>query len=693
LDDFLDELELGHTGTEESRKPFHMILDKNKDDRLQWLKEVSTTLIEQSRARTNVQRSNLKLYRGVSTSSNDKAKSRDYRGPRLSKIQKFVVNHLHDLTETKVSQMAKIKPVVEVLPVNDEHKDAESAKVTNMIIKHLFRINNLDFITQKMQRLARIAGESYLWIDWDEAAGDLHPSYVAAKDQGLTGKVALEDGSQFDMDQPLKTGDVKYKIEFPWRVFLQRTSDICDSEYVFRVKIVPTETLKKDYPKSAKKINESQDLKTFDIEALRDRILEEHTVVYEFHHKKTKYVPEGFKAVFTEDVTLEEGAHPFSHGELPFVRLTDLDIPDVLNGVSKYETVGPMQNMYNNLSTIIAKNIYLTSHAKWVMPRGAAKIEQLGNDTTVVQYQGAVAPTMAQVRPNAREVYEFRALIKDEMQTIFGNHGVSRGEIPKGITASSALQFLNELETQRASTEITKHGFMIRDIARMTIAIAGDMYDVEDGRMVRIVGENNKFAIRSFDTAHLHKSYDIRFDNSSGIPESTAGKHQRVLDAMQRTPNAFSGERWAELLDLSNTEKMTTLLTEAVRSADAENDDLSAGRYVSPPEEWEDHIVHWESHSKYVQSRHFKEDLPPQQKAAFLDHLFWTEEAMLDKMPQNSNFEATLATLKLFPLRAHSNYRAPRSLEQQAMEAQLGAAQIPGQDPAELKKVADLEKQ
>ena len=33
-------------------------------------------------------------------------------------------------------------------------------------------------------------------------------------------------------------------------------------------------------------------------------------------------------------------------------------------------------------------------HAKWVMPRGACKIESLGNDNTIVQYQGPVPPQM-----------------------------------------------------------------------------------------------------------------------------------------------------------------------------------------------------------------------------------------------------------------------------------------------------------
>ena len=65
----------------------------------------------------------------------------------------------------------------------------------------------------------------------------------------------------------------------------------------------------------------------------------------------------------------------YNHGKLPFIRLTDMDIPEQLNGVSQYEMVRPIQTMHDNLSTLLAKNIYLMGHAKWVMPRGACKIE------------------------------------------------------------------------------------------------------------------------------------------------------------------------------------------------------------------------------------------------------------------------------------------------------------------------------
>ena len=35
---------------------------------------------------------------------------------------------------------------------------------------------------------------------------------------------------------------------------------------------------------------------------------------------------------------------------------------------------------------------------------------------------------------------------------------------------------LNELETQRSSTEISKHGFLLKDIAKLSLAVAGQNY-------------------------------------------------------------------------------------------------------------------------------------------------------------------------------------------------------------------------
>ena len=652
--------------TTDKQKPFHKILKEGDKAILKWLKTVKDSLLEQSTGRTKKQRENLLYYRGVPDRIRDSRRSSGDSEKKLNKVRRFVVNHIFDLTETKVSQMTRIKPNVEVVPTNDEWQDRGSAKAVGALIKHLWYINNVDFLIQNVHRFARIFGETYTFVDWDPSLGDLHPDYVMARDQGLE-QIQLPNGQVVDIaaGEEVRNGDVCYELEVPWRVLLQRQTCYDKVEYLFRIRIEKTDTLKEKYPDKKEFIKATDSLKVFEVEDMSDRFVEHHTVVFEMWHKGTEQLPKGRFVKFTDEGILEDGDHKFTHLQLPCIRHTDLDVPDVLNGISKYEMIIPLQDMHNNMSSLIAKNIYLMAHAKWMMPRGACRIDQLGNDNTIVQYQGPVAPQMAQVQPNSPEAYAFREGIMQEMQTIYGSHGISRGEIPKGITAASALQFLNELESDRASTDISKHGFLIKDLAKMTISVAGDKYDTEDGRLVRIVGEGNKFSIRAFDAANLNKDYDVRFDISTGLPETKAARLQRILEAMQRMPDMLQPARWEELLELGNTEKLQTLVAAATLSADSENEDILAGRPVAPPERYEDHIQHWDSHVRKLQSRTVKEDADPAYRKQLEDHVMLTEKLMLDKAKASPTFEAKLATLALFPVYYHGGMQKPRSKEHQ----------------------------
>ena len=695
MQDLFDDFQNSLSDPELASKPFSKINTKNKKELRDWLCSVSQALMSEGEERARVQREHLMMYRGVSNRLMDRTTDRDRNIRRLSKMQKFVVNHLYDLTETKVSQMNRIKPAVEVLPVNDEWQDRASAKVVKYINDNLWRENNIDFKRIEMHRQSRIFGESYMFILWDKWKGDLHPAYVEARDSGIDEK---------ELDRKFKdrkfVGDVCYSVELPWRVFLQRKERFDDSEYVFRVSVAPTEELKDDYKKA--EIREDEEFYSFDSDNLTERFIEKHNLVVEFWHKKTPKVPNGFYAKFVMSDILETNENPkeLMHGRLPLVRLTDLDVPGVLNGVSRYETIGAMQNMYNNISTLIAKNIYLTGHVKVAMPRGAARIEQLGNDSTVVQWQGPVPPAYMTPPQMSPDMFAFRQTLKEEMQVIYGSHGISRGEVPKGIKAASALQFLNELETERATSDISKDSFLIKDIARLGISVAGAYYEVDDGRMVRIVGENNKFLIRHFDTAHLHKPYDIRFDNSTGLPETKSAKMERILEAMQRNPSMVSPDRWEQLLELADTEKMSSLATEALKAADSMVEDIMAGRDVAPLEDWHDLIAHWETYVKSMQARSFNEEATPDIRAKMKDHVFWTEEAMIQKGQKNPEFQARLATLTLFPIFHHTNFAPPVSREHQMAMVQGQAnrgdevtGQIPGTSPQEIKEQEFAKKQ
>jgi hypothetical protein len=661
-------------------KPFHLVSEKSDKEKLKWLKDVSEDLMKLNVNRHHRIKANLAAYRGITyRQPHTRSTYRQTERIPTNRTERFVVNHLYDMTETKVSQMTRLKPAINIMPTNDEFSDKQAARATKMLMDHLWYINDMDHLLQQVHRHKKIFGEAWLFIEWDKYKGDKHPD---------AGKVDPETGLKVPED--LKTGDVCYNLVVPWKILLQLQDRFEDCEYMFRMRTEHVENVKKEYPNHEKNIKADSNQFMFDIAALESARMEDAVILFDFYHKKDKHQKDGKHIVFTRDVILEEKDLGYSHGEFPCERLTDLDIPEVLHGVSQYEIVKPIQNMHNNLSTLLAKNIYLMGHAKWVMPKGACKIESLGNDNTIVQYQGPMAPQLLQTQPNPPEAYAFREKLREEMDQIYGVHGVSRGQPPAGVTAGTALQFLNEQEAERASTEFAKANAFIRCVAKKTLAVAGDYYESDDGRMLRIVGKDNRYIIQYFDAANLHKSYDVRVEPGNALSDSKAGKTQRIIEVIQYKPDALSPEQVVELLDLGSVDKVTTLITEAVRSSESENEDILSRKPVADPEEFEDQIVHWRVHTKAMQARSFKEEVPPELREVLKEHVAMHEFIMVQKAKENPLFNAKLAELEQFPMFYREGFQPQSAAQQEALvngQANRGeeiTGAIPAQDPAPL---------
>ena len=81
-------------------------------------------------------------------------------------------------------------------------------------------------------------------------------------------------------------------------------------------------------------------------------------------------------------------------------------------------------------------------------------------------------------------------------------------------------------------------------------------------------------------------------------------------------------------------------MTVSVRAAESENEDIMAGRFVGDPEEFEDHIVHWKTHTKAMQERTFKEECPIEYREEMMEHIAIHEFLMVEKAKTNPAFEA-----------------------------------------------------
>lgn len=659
-------------------KKSYLSIHKTKDNTelLNWLNAQLQFLLSENETNVTVWMEHLRAYSNASSIYAIGGKIDDYVQRVLEEGSVSRVNHphIHDLTEVKVSQMTRLKAGVRVKPTHSEYDDRGAAKVANLVVSHIFDYNNVDAQMINYHRFKYIFGQIYADINWEWDAGDLDPLYVEAKKVGID-DLELTSGKRVSLDYPIRIGEVVVKLRMPWNFLFERTKTLRyeDARFCFQIDFKDKEELALDYKDFDPNFNGTVDSPGNNYLSSYSTMESNEIPVFTFWHKKTKYLPKGSKIIFTEHQILDRGEHPFSHGDFPVERLTDLDIATIPDGVSRYIFCLPIQKRIDDLNLMIDTNIKKFANTKFIVPPDT-NIDQLADDSEVIVLApGATPPAVLNVNPLPEHLVGRTNYLVQILQTLMGSHGVSRGEIPKGIVSEDAMAYLNELESERANSEINKTGKFTVKIAKKAISIAGDKYSLTPERLLKVVGKNNQTYIRNFDAADLNNDYDIQFENSDGFPESVASKRQRINLMFQQNPQMLSGSEWLHYMGLNDDEAVIDSVTSTIKSAESENEDLLNGQPVAPPEDYEDHIVHYRIHVRDIQKRYFKEEASPEVRANYMQHLFWHEQRLVELSQTNAAIQQQLATMPFFPIFQHDAPPVARSLEQQLAEAQ-GAA-------------------
>jgi hypothetical protein len=708
MSDFFDDVENESANSNRPEKPIWALnLDdsENEDAILKWLLAEQEYLKQENRDRFQAIQKNLALYKGIQYQSQELRSTSTSQNSK-DVVQKIVANQIFDLVQNSVSKLCKYRPGVAILPAEDEFADKIGAEMVDAWLKHIWYTQKFESeIDPQIKKLAKIMGEAYLFVEWDEEAGDMHgefkknylPKLEAGEEVFLlneAGEKELDDsGNPIRIEAPVYNGDVVYNIRKTTDCLLDRpaSGNYSDANYIFWREVMPVELARLKWPKKAEKIKSNKDAVIFDYEKMEVRkTSKSEVVVWSFYHKRTKGCDKGRLIRFTVDGILENGPSKYSHRELCCKRYVDKLMPGELHGVSSIDFVKGLTGAYNNLTNMILRNQVMVAHPKWMLPAGAAKLESLGNDITIVQYKGPVAPQLVSANATPQEVFGFREKLKEEFQQLFGIHGVSRGEPPPGIKSGVALQWLSEQENERQNEDVLFSNEFQRQVAVMTIAVAGDRYDEDDERQVRILGKHGSWKTIFFDVAHLSKAYDVRISNSSALPQSKAARTQTLLDLNEQFPDRVSADLVLDMLDMAQEQKFIDVATVSVRAAEAENEALlTKDANVPPPEEYEDHIAHWKVHARQAREWNFKNMTPKEVQDRLADHIRAHEMLMEQYAKLNPTYVEQLALLQGFPMFFRPS-AAVEATEAQPMEDVAGEPMIPGQPGGPIEPEAQL---
>lgn len=651
---------------------------------LKWFSQAIDALKEDHRERSYIQLRNRDFYASLQSPSLGRTGiPRDREGKEVtSTTSRIVVNKIYNMIELWVSKLTRFAPAVSVSPTNNEYSDKVSAELGKLIIDNIFYTHDIDELLELLVRCSRIFGEMYLFVEWDKTKGD----YVLPKDErallnsdmgmqvyGEEGtsevtrqEVVSSDGTPVEtvegntmmVDPSMRTGDVVINPVYPWFVWEEPRTFFKEVDWTIKQSTAYIDELRAKYPDKADDIQAG----TYgELEIPYTDLANNEVPVFEIYHRSTEFLDSGRYIKLTPTCVLENKPLPYSHGQIPRVRLTNIDVPGELRGTSLLNNVLLLQVMLNNLYSLAYTNLSLGAHAYWLIPTQAnISKDKIRNSATVLSYTAPYTPKLEVFRTVGGEVFQMIGDVDARITEISGHQGLSQGDPPPGVDAALALGVLEEQEQQRANSDIKKYNAFIRKLAKLCLATAQDNYKQEDGRLLRIVGKNGQDRIKALDMAKFAGPYDVRVQRSTALSESKSARLQQLMLLKQNWPTSISDSRMLELMELADESKFYDLTTAAVRAAEAENERFFAGEEVKEPVQYENHFNHWEVHFQFMQSLSFKEDVPPEFQERLFDHLLVHEAKMFEAATKSITFAQKLIAIEQYP----SFYLLPMPLTQ-----------------------------
>lgn len=646
--------------------PFQFRKDKTEKGTLEWLNDNFTAKYEGASSRFFVYRRHFAMYKNtvediVGGTGYAYTANRDQ--PLPTKKPKVRMNFAYENIETKVSQVSRRKVNVTVVPNNDsEQDDINNAKAAKLLLTSRAEEIDLDGIMREADRKTFLLGHTFTEVCWDKNEGPISPEWEkqarlnAAINDGEYGVPILDDEGKptGKMEkEPLRVGDVKVKVWMPINCFPERgKTEWCELNEFETIEWYHIDELKAMYPGKKNKIEDGNDRVYYDVERNMTYVPDDYKMVRTFWHRPTKFYPEGCKIVYCDDCILSWDDFPYEDQQLPFIPDKDVEVPGEFWGRSFLINTEQLIRFYNNILSGQARNHGVGSAPKWVYPEGSVDQKQLNNEYGGISFRGPQAPQLVSYAYQDKYGGDTQKFLGERINAMAGIFLTSQGLVPPGVTAASAIRYLDEQEQQRNSNTIAKRNRRVLGVYRMMLSRMRQYYSATDGRMVHLLGENNDYLIKSFEKMDFNSIYDVRLENAPWISDTKSGAIADIIDlnASNQKDPLFRREEMVQILGLGLAKGFKDQVSYAVDTARTVLEMCMEGKMPPAPEETDNLLVFLSVFYKYVESPAYKFKLDENRKQITKDYILAVEMLAWEMSQKNPKFAMELSRFEKYPI-------------------------------------------
>lgn len=509
---------------------------------------------------------------------------------------RLVSNKIRPMLRTELAKVTAQKPTAMVIPSSDDDKDIFAARAGEQLWEATYQRKRIKSIMRRAMYWTLITGTGYTKHWWD-------PEAVTT-----------------EWDQP---GDFLIEAETPFHIFIPdiQEEEIENQPYLMHASAKSVEWVNARYKG---KFNPNT---TVAHDLLDDAFI---SMVGGTQNKNSVlclevWVKPGALATFPNGgmctiigdkiVQITDGM-PFDHKEYPFSKYSHIPTGRYY-GDSTITDLIPLQKEYNRTRSQIIEAKNRMSKPQLLAPRGSVNVGQMTNEPgqVILYTPGFSPPTPLPLQSLPPYVIEELTRVLSDMDDISGQHEVTKGRVPPGVTAATAISYLQEQDDSKLSHTIDSIEDGVEKMARHTLSYVGQFWDVP--RIIKVIGDSGSFDALALKSSDLRGNTDIRVEAGSALPTSKAAKQAFIMDLMKM--GFVDPAKGLQVLEIGGINKLYDDIQTDMRQAQRENLRMQNGQPVMV-NTWDNHALHIETHNKFRKGQTF-ENLNPQVQQLFEQHV------------------------------------------------------------------------
>lgn len=543
-----------------------------------------------------------------------------------------VINRIRATIRTELAQLTGNKPNASVVPASAEDRDMYAAMAGEQIWENFYTDKKVRAVIRRAMWWTLTCGTGYIKAYWD-----------------------------------FQKEDVCFTHETPFHILVP---DLREEELENQPFVIHAQTRSQEYVQMMYKLDQRINKGEADaVDILEESYLnmigtqnttkQQSVLILEVWVKPgcVPMFPEGaYFTVIGDRIVQDQTGWPFAHGKFPFAKFDHIPGGKYYS-TSLIEDLIPLQKEYNRTRGQIIEAKNRMSKPQLVAPRGSVNAAMITSEPGQVIFYtpGFQPPTPIPLVALPAYVVQEIDRIKEDWNDISGQHEVTHGQVPPGVTAATAISYLQERDESKLSHTFDSLEEGIEKVAQLSLSYVHQFWDVP--RIVRITGPDGSFDSLAFKGSDLENNLDIKIEAGSALPISKAAKQALIMDLMKM--GFVDPNKGLEVMDMGGINKIYEQLQVDQRQVQRENLRMSKvtgdmmqqyneqnaqvmqqaqmtgepspfgtdeiGQPLMPPlmipvNSWDNHAAHIEYHNQFRKGQTF-ETLAPEVKALFEQHV------------------------------------------------------------------------